>query len=91
MLQKRSWKHRMSWTGRLPAEYRMGMTDVQIVEMGAVIISSHKGLLSFSEKNAIVAIHNGVLEVRGLELELESMTMAEIRLRGTITAVERRA
>ncbi len=72
----------------LPADVIAGVSRVEVTGGREVLVENHGGILEYTEE--LVKISGGavIIEVRGHGLVLESMSSAELKLRGQIFGVE---
>ena len=72
----------------LPADLVAGLPHLEMVGSRQLYVEHHTGLLSYSGEQIDVNTTGGVLRVRGKDLSLLDMTAEELRIGGTIAAVE---
>ena len=72
----------------LPADLVAGLPHLEMVGSRQLYVEHHTGLLSYSGEQIDVNTTGGVLRVRGKDLSLLAMTAEELRIGGTIAAVE---
>ena len=72
----------------LPAELIPGVPKLTLSGGSEVLVENHGGLKSYSRECIEVRSRNMTLQIRGEDLELASMTKAEIVISGIIVAIE---
>ena len=72
----------------LPADLVAGLPHLEMVGSRQLYVGHHTGLLSYSGEQIDVNTTGGVLRVRGEGLSLLAMTAEELRIGGSIAAVE---
>lgn len=88
-----SWKKRVESlrdAAGLPSMFAAGLPEIRLSEFRSVSLSAHRGLRAYSQDCVVVGLQEGELEIRGAGLQLSLMTMEELHIRGTISALERR-
>ena len=72
----------------LPADVVAGLPRLEMVGSRQLYVEHHAGILAYSQEQIDVNTAAGVLRVRGDGLSLLAMTAEELRIGGTIAAVE---
>ena len=72
----------------LPADVVAGLPHLEMMGSRQLYVEHHAGILSYSETQIDINTPAGVLRVRGTGLGLMAMTAEELRLGGSISAVE---
>ncbi len=72
----------------LPADVVAGLPRLEMVGSRQLYVEHHAGILAYSEEQIDINTPAGVLRVRGTGLGLMAMTAEELRLGGSIAAVE---
>lgn len=72
----------------LPADVIAGLPHLEMVGGRQLYLEQHKGLLAYSDTMIDVNTGSLVVRIRGKGLELMAMTGEELRVGGTIDAVE---
>ena len=72
----------------LPADVVAGLPRLEMVGSRQLYLEHHSGILAYSEEQIDVNTSAGVLRVRGERLSLLAMTAEELRIGGSIAAVE---
>ncbi len=72
----------------LPADVVAGLPRLEMIGGRQLYVEHHAGILAYSEDQIDVNTPGGVLRVRGAGLSLLAMTAGEVRIGGTIDAVE---
>ena len=72
----------------LPADLVAGLPHLEMVGSRQLYVEHHTRLLSYSGEQIDVNTTGGVLRVRGEGLSLLAMTAEELRIGGSIAAVE---
>ena len=72
----------------LPADVVAGLPRLEMVGSRQLYLEHHTGILAYSQEQIDVNTAAGVLRVRGGGLSLLAMTAEELRIGGTIAAVE---
>lgn len=72
----------------LPADAVAGVARVEIVGARELIVTNHGGIIEYTPE--LVAVNGGgaIIEVRGVDFELLSMSATELSIRGKIFSVE---
>lgn len=72
----------------LPVDVVAGLPNLELLGNRQLFLSQHQGILSYSD--SVIEVNCGALlvRVRGRALQLLSMTAGEMRIGGTIEAVE---
>lgn len=71
----------------IPLGDALDMPSVQLTQTG-VLIERHHGITKYEACEICVAARNTVVRIRGMDLEIHSMSATEIDLRGQIASVE---
>lgn len=72
----------------LPADVVAGLPRMEMVGSRQMYLEHHAGILSYSDEQIDVNTPEGILRVRGERLTLTAMTAEELRIGGSIAAVE---
>ena len=72
----------------LPAEVLPGVPRLTMSGGSEVLVENHGGLRSYTSDLIEVRGRNMLIQIRGEDLELTSMTKTELAIRGIIVAVE---
>ena len=72
----------------LPADVVAGLPHLEMVGSRQLYLEHHAGILAYSEEQIDVNTPEGILRVRGERLTLTAMTAEELRIGGSIAAVE---
>lgn len=72
----------------LPADVVAGLPRLEMVGSRQLYVEHHAGILAYSEEQIDVNTSAGVLRIRGERLSLLAMTAEELRIGGSIAAVE---
>ena len=72
----------------LPADVVAGLPHLEMVGSRQLYLEHHMGILSYSEEQIDANTTAGVLRIRGRNLTLLAMTAEELRIGGTIAAME---
>jgi len=68
----------------------VGLPRVELIGRGELRMENHRGILAYGEEEILVSGGGMVLRVVGSGLELKAMTAGELRITGTISALELR-
>ncbi len=68
----------------------VGLPRVELIGQGELRMENHRGILAYGEEEILVSGGGMVLRVVGSGLELKAMTAGELRITGTISALELR-
>lgn len=71
----------------LPADLMAGLMKIELTE-GELYLAQHRGLLSYSETLIDVNTEGLIVRVKGEGLQLLAMSEEDIRIGGTLHAVE---
>ena len=72
----------------LPADVIAGLPHLEMIGGRQLCLEQHKGLLAYSDTAIDINTGTLVVRVRGTGLQLLAMTAEELRVGGTIEAVE---
>ena len=72
----------------LPADVIAGLPHLEMIGGRQLFLEQHKGLLAYSDTAIDIITGTLVVRVRGTGLQLLAMTAEELRVGGTIEAVE---
>ena len=72
----------------LPADVIAGLPHLEMIGGRQLFLEQHKGLLAYSDTAIDINTGTLVVRVRGKGLQLLAMTAEELRVGGTIEAVE---
>ena len=72
----------------LPADVVAGLPRLEMIGGRQLFLEQHKGLLAYSDTAIDINTGTLVVRVRGTGLQLLAMTAEELRVGGTIEAVE---
>ncbi len=79
---------RMAELFDLPADLVAGLAHMELLGDREFFLEGHEGILSYSDEQIDVSTGALVVRVRGMGMELRSMTADEVRIRGRIDCVE---
>ena len=71
----------------LPADVLAGLPRVELVGDREVRMENHRGILAYGGEEIHVSGGKFVVQIRGEELELRSMTGLELLITGRITSI----
>ena len=66
----------------------VGLPRVELVGRGELRMENHRGILAYGEEEIVISGGGLVYRLRGTGLELKAMTAGELRVTGSITALE---
>ena len=72
----------------LPGDVVAGLPHLEMVGSRQLYLEHHTGILAYSEEQIDANTTAGVLRIRGRDLTLLAMTAEELRIGGTIAAME---
>ena len=72
----------------LPADVVAGLPRLEMIGSRQLYVEHHAGILAYSQEQIDANTAAGVLRVRGEGLSLLAMTAGELRIGGSIAAVE---
>jgi len=72
----------------LPGDVVAGLPHLEMVGSRQLYLEHHTGILAYSEEQIDANTTAGVLRIRGQNLTLLAMTAEELRIGGTIAAME---
>ena len=72
----------------LPADVIAGLPHLEMIGGRQLFLEQHKGLLAYSDTAIDINTGTLVVRVRGTGLQLLAMTAEELRIGGSIAAVE---
>ena len=79
---------RMAELFDLPADLVAGLAHAELLGNRQFFLEGHEGILAYSDTQIDSSAGGSIVRVRGSGLELRSMTDREVRIRGSIDAVE---
>lgn len=79
---------RMAELFDLPADLVAGLAHAELLGNRQFFLEGHEGILAYSDTQIDISAGGSIVRVRGSDLELRSMTDREVRIRGSIAAVE---
>ena len=84
----RSLRTRMAELFDLPADLVAGLAHMELLGDRQFFLEGHQGILAYSDTQIDISTGASVVRVQGSGLELRSMTGSDVRIRGSIDAVE---
>ena len=72
----------------LPADLAAGVRRMELVGDRQFYMEQHRGVLRYSTEVIDIAAANMTVRITGRELQLLALTDRELRISGTITAIE---
>lgn len=72
----------------LPADLAAGVPRVELIGRHELRMENHKGILAYGPEEIHVSGGDLILRIRGSELQLRAMNVGELRVTGSIDAVE---
>lgn len=72
----------------LPADLAAGVPRVELIGRHELRMENHKGILAYGPEEIHVSGGDLILRIRGRELQLRAMNVGELRVTGSIDAVE---
>ena len=72
----------------LPGELAAGVGRMELVGNRQFYMEQHRGVLRYSTEGIDIAAADMTVRITGRELQLLAMTDRELRISGTITAIE---
>ena len=84
----RSLRTRMAELFDLPADLVAGLAHMELLGDRQFFLEGHEGILAYSDTQIDISTGAAVVRLRGSGLELRSMTDSEVRIRGSIEAIE---
>ncbi|MBQ9721423.1 MAG: sporulation protein [Oscillospiraceae bacterium] len=84
----RSLRTRMAELFDLPADLVAGLAHMELLGDRQFFLEGHQGILAYSDTQIDISTGASVVRVRGSGVELRSMTGSDVRIRGSIDAVE---
>ena len=79
---------RMAELFDLPADLVAGLAHMELLGDRQFFLEGHEGILAYSDTQIDISTGAAVVRLRGSGLELRSMTDSEVRIRGSIEAIE---
>lgn len=80
------WRSWIGWS--LPGELAVGVGRMELVGNRQFYMEQHRGVLRYSTEVIDIAAANMMVRITGRELQLLAMTDRELRISGTIAAIE---
>ncbi|MGI5976447.1 MAG: YabP/YqfC family sporulation protein [Candidatus Limivicinus sp.] len=72
----------------LPEDVVLGSLKLSVTAGKRALVENHRGVLSFSDTQVIIAAKRGQLAIEGTELSIMAMTKSQILISGKIQTVE---
>ena len=72
----------------LPADLVAGLPHVEVMGSSYFYMERHRGILSYSGEEIDINGETGIVRIFGRDLELTSMTGAQLRIQGSISRLE---
>lgn len=72
----------------LPADLAAGVPRVELIGRHELRMENHRGILAYGPEEIHVSGGDLILRIRGRELQLRAMNVGELRVTGSIDAVE---
>ena len=72
----------------LPVDLVTGMPHVEVLGNRQFYMENHRGIISYSDREISISGSGMILQVKGAELVLVSMTAQALRIRGEIERIE---
>ena len=79
---------RMAELFDLPVDLTAGLAHAELLGDRQFFLEGHEGILSYSDTQIDISLGETALRIRGKSLDLRGMTEHEVRIRGSIEAVE---
>ena len=72
----------------LPAHVLAGLTRVEIIGDKGVSIENHEGILEYEENVIKINTKMGIVQIKGVNLELKSMSRNQLSIKGKVFSVD---
>ena len=72
----------------LPVDLVTGMPHVEVLGNRQFYMENHRGIISYSDREISISGSGMILQVKGAELVLVSMTAQALRIQGEIERIE---
>ncbi len=72
----------------LPGNIIAGMSRMELIGTGTLLLEQHKGILSYGTEEIHVGISDGVVKIKGKELLLRAMDAQALLVTGQIMNIE---
>lgn len=72
----------------LPVDLVTGVPHVEVLGNRQFYMENHRGIISYSDREIAISGSGMILQVRGAELVLVSMTAQALRIQGEIERIE---
>ena len=84
-------KHRFARTSErldLPGNILTDMSRMEVIGFGTLLLEQHKGILSYGLEEINVSVSDGVIRIKGDDLNLRSMDAQALLITGRIVTLE---
>ncbi|WP_102026987.1 sporulation protein YqfC [Salirhabdus sp. Marseille-P4669] len=86
------WRRQMKqWVGKqfnLPEDVILELPRITMIGQIHAYIENHQGLITFTEKEIVLKMHNGFIKIKGENFVLKTMLKEEIIVEGKIFDVQ---
>jgi sporulation protein YqfC len=72
----------------LPGNILAGMSRMEIIGSGTLLLEQHKGILSYGTEEIHIGVSDGVVKIKGTELMLRAMDAQALLVTGQLSSVE---
>jgi sporulation protein YqfC len=72
----------------LPGNILAGMSRIEIIGSGTLLLEHHKGILSYGTEEIHIGVLDGVVKIKGTELMLRAMDAQALLVTGQLLSVE---
>ncbi len=87
MGKKKSFKKAFANALEIPADIATGQLKLTLKGKEAVFLENHRGIITYSPQKILCQTEEGLLEIRGGELLLESLGTDELFIQGEIRGI----
>ncbi len=81
-------KRRLDKILEMPEEVYSNTPKLTIIGFNELILENYKGILEYEDLFASISTHIGIVNINGMNLNLEKMTNDDIKITGKIDNIE---
>lgn len=81
-------KKRIEQILEIPQEIYSNIPKITITGFNEILLENYKGILEYEEFFASISTHIGIVNINGVNLNLEKMTNDDIKITGKIESIE---
>lgn len=85
--RKAPWNRQLLTKLDLPVETDATVPKITMVGRGDLLVENHTGVLQYDPVQIRLTTHEGVLEIKGIELQLLELSTGRAYVRGTVAQI----